>query len=300
MQIRCPVCDYSRNIDMTAIPPTAEFATCPKCRHRFRFRALDLDTIEKPAPIEPRPEHADVWDAVDSLHGKWQEKDARDTAEGGPGTDPAGSRNTAIPWENPKLLGFWQSFARTTLWIITQPAGFFAALTRRPAFLPALGYYLIFGVFQYVFNVIWTQLLGGMMRERLIEIFGEERYREVIASAIENSLFSSAVLTVPFLLAMQLVITSLVIHVIIRLLEPRRADFALSFKVVSYAAAALLITVIPLVGVLFAPVWYIALLLIGCRNAFQLSWGKAFLAMSPLYVLMILAGSSQYAHLFSP
>ena len=299
MQIRCPVCDYSREIDLSKIPPTAEFATCPKCRHRFRFRALDLETIERPAPLEPNPEHADVWDAVDSLHDKWEGKDDRAETDEERQDTQAQARDIAIPWENPKHLGYWQSFVRTTLWALMQPSSFFATLTRRPALLPALAYYLVLGMFQYVLNVIWTQFLGSMMQERLVEMFGEERYREAIGNILENSLFSSAILTVPFLLAVQLAITTMVIHIIIRLMEPARADFALSFKIVSYASAALLVTIIPVVGAVISPIWYIALLLIGCRNAFRLTWGKAALAMSPLYVLMFLAASSQYSQFLS-
>lgn len=299
MQIRCPVCDHSRDIDISKIPPTAEFATCPKCRHRFRFRALDLETIAKPAPLEPNPEHADVWDAVDSLHDKWQGKDDNGAAHEERHAYEPGQRETGIYWENPQYIGYLKSFIRTTFWIVTQPSNFFATINRRPALLPALVYYLILGMFQYVFNAIWTQVMGSVMRERLIEIFGEESYRELISNVLENSLLSPAILTVPFLLAVQLAITAMVIHVLIRLMEPTRADFALAFKVVSYAAASLLLAVVPVVGQLLAPIWYISLLLVGCRSAFRLPWGKAALVMSPLYVLMFLAASSQYAHFLS-
>lgn len=302
MQIRCPVCDYTRDIDVSKIPPTAEFATCPKCRHRFRFRAIDLETVEKPAPDEIKPQHADVWEAMDSLQDKWRARDehARRQDKEENGTHARESRERprehAIPWENPAVLGRWQSFVRTTLWILAQPAGFFATISKIPALLPAFLYYIIFGMTQYVFNVLWTHFLGSMMRERLVEIFGEDRYREVIGDAIQNSLFSTAVLSVPFLLTMQLCVIAMVIHVIMRLMDPSRADFALSFKVASYASAGLLLSVIPALGSLIAPVWYISLLLIGCRNAFRLTWGKALLTVSPLLLLMLFAASSQYSY----
>ena len=69
MLIRCPHCEYARTISATKIPNTAEVATCPKCKSRFRFRTLDPD--EKPtrtspeAPKEKAP--ADIWEAVDAL-----------------------------------------------------------------------------------------------------------------------------------------------------------------------------------------------------------------------------------------
>lgn len=40
MIIRCPECQFERSIDSSKIPSSAAIATCPKCRHRFRFRDL--------------------------------------------------------------------------------------------------------------------------------------------------------------------------------------------------------------------------------------------------------------------
>lgn len=109
MIIRCPQCEHSRSITENKIPSTAELATCPKCKHRFRFRTLrrependlrvlkagernkNADTkhadVSQPAkePLSSqteiiRPQSAfretaaqrDIWDAVDALHHRWQ------------------------------------------------------------------------------------------------------------------------------------------------------------------------------------------------------------------------------------
>ncbi|MFV0421146.1 YIP1 family protein [Oleidesulfovibrio sp.] len=55
MQIRCPECQFTRYVDETKIPPTAALATCPKCRHRFRFRdfALPDEFTLEPDPDQP-------------------------------------------------------------------------------------------------------------------------------------------------------------------------------------------------------------------------------------------------------
>ena len=309
MQIRCPVCDYTREVNLAKIPPTAEFASCPKCRHRFRFRAVDLDAIEQPAAPRPNPEHADVWDAVDSLHDRWAdnteqhdqyEQDADETGEQPYGQDPAFRRDdVAIPWENPRYLGYWPSFLRTTLWALLQPASFFATLTKRPALLPALAYYLIFGIAQYVLNVIWTYALGNMLRDNLVEKIGEEAFMRVIGSVIEHSLLSPAVLSVPFQLAIQLFITSAVVHFLVRIANPAEADFALSFKVVAYAAAGLVLVIVPVVGVLIGPIGFFTLLLIGCRNAFRMPWSKTLIVMLPLYMLLVFVASTQYSYYIS-
>ncbi len=79
MIIRCPQCEHARSVNIEKIPPGAEMATCPKCKHRFRFRIADAArvTTEPPAqratpsvPPAP-PKVADIWEAVDSLHQRW-------------------------------------------------------------------------------------------------------------------------------------------------------------------------------------------------------------------------------------
>jgi len=328
MQIRCPVCDYSREVNLEKVPATSEFATCPKCRHRFRFRAVDLDAVQhNTAPPEPNPEHADVWDAVDSLQDRWTEKHeehSRDTdftddsderpyhgmdqgaghgtgyeADHGPDQMPdygqPAPSDTAVPWEAPRHLGYGQSFWRTSLWAFLQPASFFATLSRRPALFPALTFYLIFGCVQYVLNVIWTYALGHMVSERFIETMGEEAFQRIIGNLLEHSLFTPAILSVPFQLAIQLFITAGVVHLLIRIISPATADFALAFKVVAYASVGFALVAIPVLGTLAAPLWYFALLFIGCRNAFAMPWDKTLLAMMPLYLLLALSASAQYS-----
>lgn len=50
MIIRCPECQFERSIDSSKIPSSAAIATCPKCRHRFRFRALAPDAAPGASP----------------------------------------------------------------------------------------------------------------------------------------------------------------------------------------------------------------------------------------------------------
>ena len=41
MMIRCPECQFARSIDESKIPATAQVATCPRCKARFRFRNIE-------------------------------------------------------------------------------------------------------------------------------------------------------------------------------------------------------------------------------------------------------------------
>lgn len=307
MQIRCPVCDYIREVNLAKVPPTAEFATCPKCRHRFRFRAVDLDAVEHGAPQpEPKPEHADVWDAMDSLRNRWAEKDhdsgyqGEDTGgddgnetEDAPRNRQPSPENTAIPWENPRHLGYPQSFLRTFLWAFLQPGNFFATLSRRPALLPALGFFLVFGLIRYLFSMLWLPFVLDVFRDRIIANGGEELFL-AFSKAVESSPILPALLSAPFSLAIQLFVTALLLHLFIRIINPRESDFSLSFKIVAYSSVAFVLEIVPIAGSIAAQVWYLALLLIGCRHAFSMPWSRALITMAPLYLLLILGAAAQY------
>lgn len=301
MQIRCPVCDYIREVNLAKVPPTAEFATCPKCRHRFRFRAVDLDAVEHGTPPpEPKPEHADVWDAMDSLRDRWTEKDHdsgvqdEDTGrDDNAGTEKPSPEDIAIPWENPRHLGYPQSFLRTFLWVLLQPGNFFATLSRRPALLPALGFFLVFGLIRYLFSMLWLPFVLDVFRDRIVSNGGEELYL-AFTKAAESSPIIPALLSAPFSLAIQLFVTALLLHFFIRIINPRESDFSLSFKVVAYSSVAFVLEVIPIAGSIAAQIWYLALLLIGCRHAFSMPWSRVLITMAPLYLLLLLGAAAQY------
>ncbi len=48
MRITCPQCGFFREIPGAKAPVTPTMATCPKCRHRFRFRPQPSSAVEEP------------------------------------------------------------------------------------------------------------------------------------------------------------------------------------------------------------------------------------------------------------
>lgn len=56
MDITCPKCHFTRSIADDKIPAHAVRATCPKCAHKFQFRALDDDfLLEEDPPFPSAP-----------------------------------------------------------------------------------------------------------------------------------------------------------------------------------------------------------------------------------------------------
>ncbi len=54
MEIACPKCGYTRSVPEGKIPATAEVATCPKCKARFKFR----DVSGQNQPLVPPQENS--------------------------------------------------------------------------------------------------------------------------------------------------------------------------------------------------------------------------------------------------
>lgn len=57
MQITCPHCNYSKQIDPSMLPPATTRATCPKCQSKFDLRGTKPSTAH-----EPQVEQQDVAD----------------------------------------------------------------------------------------------------------------------------------------------------------------------------------------------------------------------------------------------
>lgn len=85
MLIRCPDCGFTRQVNEQKVPAGSEFATCPKCKQRFRFRTLeapfDFENAPRPKEAAPAPEEhgplaspaqEDLWTAVENLGESWK------------------------------------------------------------------------------------------------------------------------------------------------------------------------------------------------------------------------------------
>lgn len=312
MLVRCPSCGHSRHINPDKIPPRAEFATCPKCSHRFRFRALDplpaQDAREEAAPPVAAPEeHKDIWDAVDSLHERWKEnkdgerehgadeEDDRPLRDLGRLDDYAPEENTGwdrtpgvfIPWEKPRELGFAVSFYRTFLMVLLYPSRFFASLTPNPPLAQSLLFAILFGMLQTCFDTVWGYLAvnSAAMEPLLTDALGPAMYQAMV-QATDISRLPFLVLTAPLKLALNLFITSGLVHLMLRVAAPEQANFVKTFKVAAYASAAMIFIMVPFLGSLLASIAYLFFILLGCRIAFRLPWSRAMLVVIPPLILV--------------
>lgn len=55
MEIICPECQFTREVDETKIPARSQVATCPKCKTKFKFRDLPADEAEQDVDNQTAP-----------------------------------------------------------------------------------------------------------------------------------------------------------------------------------------------------------------------------------------------------
>jgi hypothetical protein len=60
MQITCPHCQFTKELNLDKIPATAEIATCPKCYQKFRFRTLS-PSVARQRVAERQPAPPEAW-----------------------------------------------------------------------------------------------------------------------------------------------------------------------------------------------------------------------------------------------
>ena len=324
MIIRCPHCTFSRTVEENKIPSSAQTATCPKCRHKFRFRdpggVADEAHREKGAGDAAAPgagraaqaagqefgaevsgqaagdqdaEHGeDIWDRVASLGESWTDDEPDFEAASGASFKSdaawAGEHVAAadIPWEQIRNLGLFKAFGQTVLQVLRRPGRFFSGLGAPRKLGLAVVFYLVVTALQtYAFQA-WVQLFPESSLE--------------LAGFSTNAVFPGSswyiILTAPLVWLLFLMAVTGLSVLILRLVSGRTAPLAAIIRLMAYASAPMLLGVIPFIGAVLGQAWAMFLFLFGCKRAFRLKFFAAAVVLLPVYLCLavlriILSGS---------
>jgi len=102
MEILCPHCQFSREVDESKIPARSQIATCPKCQTKFKFRDLPDEedfTLETPEP-SGRDEEPLAGDEQEARHPETApapRASAEPADETGPEPEPGDQPESAFP-----------------------------------------------------------------------------------------------------------------------------------------------------------------------------------------------------------
>lgn len=307
MQIKCPECGFDREIDESQIPANSSFATCPKCRTRFRFRAApdnlhdnegnELPSAAPKADAAREDNKGDIWDGLDKMRHDWDKTDReeekpeprihgeprreeadrayRQAAAQGNGI-PFYSTVGSVPWEykggflNPIV------FLRTAMLMLTRIPQFFSGINPFSSIIPAWVFFMVtrcISTLAYVHTPMPP--VEGANIPDLQAILSEYNMFMIIV------VFVSTFTAIHFL-------GTFIVNFILRMQGGNKANFRLTFKVIAYAEMPAMFAAIPGIGGSLSLFLTLLLLFSGMRHAYGLGWGKAVLTALPYLLLPIL------------
>ena len=322
MIIVCPHCGFRRDVPEERIPAGAVMATCPHCRHRFRFieKTEDSASASPAAPAAavpsaaPAPQDAPCGEREAASRADMpatgddplppgaripHQDDRPETANPAPRMEKPGEADgkaatapdaedsgaTGTPWDRaPEQLGGIAAFYETCLRVMFAAPHFFSRLNPTAHQLRPLSFFLVVSVLQIVLERFWGQALVSFLMSSSTD---DPQLRQLadMLSLTENAVLALIMRTA--VLTCQLYITAAIYTFLLRFLAPGKQNFPMIFQVVAYAAAPEVLSIVPLLGSAAGMIWSVACCVIGLRHALRLSWPQAFGAVLPIYVLLL-------------
>ena len=223
---------------------------------------------EKPAEAQPEPEPAEARERQEEA--PVEEKPRR-----------SDGRPDGAPWESPEYYGFVGSFTSTLLGALFHAPEFFRHVKCQFSVIRPILFYVLLSVFQVLCARLWS-----IKALRELSATATDPQTLAMAEQLMQSMNMPLMLLItPFFSILQAVFLAGIYHLMIRMVQPDRADFATTLRVVCYSAAPLVLCLVPMVGSVIATAWSVACVFIGCRYALRLSWLRTVLALLPLYIL---------------
>jgi hypothetical protein len=248
LEITCPNCHFTKILSKEKIPDGVKWATCPRCEHRFNV------SFPEPPVI------------------------SRTGAENG-GSGYKTGRNGS-PWEKRSEIGLWQGIVQTSKAVLFSPDKFFGKLSPRNGMKEPLAFGLLLGSIGTMFGFFWQFLImSGSLLSSGIAGLGQ-----IAASLI----FLAIIVISPLFVLISILFTSAILHGLLLLVRAGNSGFQGTFRVVSYAQAAQIFGVIPLIGGLIGSIWLLIVQMVGLREIHQTSYLRLFMALLiPLALILL-------------
>jgi hypothetical protein len=184
--------------------------------------------------------------------------------EGGHIPHHPGEGGEYCAWEDMENLGFFQAFLTTLREILFSPTKFFGRMPLRRGLSNPLIFALIMGVLGKVLGLTYQQVLS--LR------FGE-------LPGLSPGHFIAIAIALPLIVLAGLYIGCGIVHVCLTLVGGNRKGFEATFRVIAYAGATEIFSLIPFIGSIVTFIYALPITIIGLRESHGTSMGKAALAV---------------------
>lgn len=191
-----------------------------------------------------------------------------------------------IPWELPQYYGVFGSLYHTILRVLFAAPRFYAELPYSQSSLvrPAI-FYVLIGTVQSMVERMWF-----VSRLEALSAMGDANAQAGLAALSQNMSFGVLLVSMPFILLLQWLVYAGLFNLMVHLVQPDRANFEISLRIVAYSAAPAVVSIIPWAGSFTAVLWFAVCCFMGVKYALGLSWSRTALAVLPLYVLSFALG----------
>jgi len=248
-EIICPQCHYSKQIPGEKIPAEVRWATCPRCKTRFDFRAGNefFDFQREASRVSPKK--------------------------------PVGRRLT--PWEDRSRFGLWRGLCQTFRGVLFTPRPFFRSTAFDGGLGEPLAFGLLFGSLGTMFGFFWQFLMGG--------VGFLDAGSGLLSRPSRYALFWAAMILAPILVTIGLFIMSGITHLLLMMVKGGRHGFRATFRVTAYGQATQVLSLIPFVGGLMGGVWLLIIEIIGLKEIHETSYARVIMAfLIPLALVFLL------------
>ncbi len=287
MNIECPKCGFSREVDADKIPDKAKLATCPKCGHKFHFRnheevfELDEERVEDEAGEQDQTgaDQEDIWTKLESLDPETEQQEPPSFSGG-----QSEERRTAspIPWEDLQTHGLLQGFWLTLRLVMFAPVQFFRAMPLETVYTQPLVFYLIVAEVQVLARFFWG--MAGVIPQG-----------ETSGGMLGLGLFGGGSVLIlflyPVLMTVMVFFAAGLNHICLQAVKSGESGFAATFKVVAYANGPMVLAVLPMIGPLAGMIWAVVCTFLGFKIVHRTTGLKVLAAMLLPVVLLLVISS---------
>ena len=300
MQINCPHCGFSRDINPAKIPANATRATCPKCKQKFKLNVVAKTAGQKPKatapppPPPPQPPQAGPPPVppappIERPMVEAEIPQSPKPASAPPPLPPAApafqsrTESLAIPWEERtgSLLG---DLGATIKMVLFKPDAFFTSMPVAGGYKAPLTFAMICGAIGIIFMVAWQLILA------VVGIGMGGNMPQLPMTWILGAIVGTIVLS-PLLVLIGLFIGAAIIHILLAIVRGANNGFEATFRVLAYTSATTIFNIVPFLGGLVSAAWSLILYIMGLSRAHQTGAGRVVVGVIVLpFVLVALLG----------
>lgn len=284
MLIRCPKCEFERDVPEEKIPTKAKLATCPKCGYKFNFKEKEPNTNneqkafpEKEDGLKQEQSKSDIWSVLESLDPDSNEDkdDYNDKVSGS-----LSAEQGEVPWEHLYQYGFFPGFFQTIKEVMLSPASFFANMRLGQGFNKPLIFYLLIAEVQALAQFFWQA--AGVVPQM------QNKPESILEIGMTGMGSIMLLLIYPVILTIMLFLVSGLNHMCLLAVQAASKSFEGTFRVVSYSDAPMILALIPVIGPFAGMIWSLVCTFLGFKYMHRTTSGKVILAMLlPIIVLIM-------------